>query len=525
MTHNLHNSLINVPERKIIILDTTLRDGDQSPGMAFSAHEKLEIAILLERLGVDIIEAGFPASSRGEYNIVREITSQIKNSIISVMARSIPGDIEKAAGAIKDSVKKHLHLTMATSPIHRKYKLNKSKDEIIKMAADSVKFAKSFADSVEIGAEDSTRTEFNFLCEFCIAVTEAGADVVNISDTVGYSQPDEFFRLIKNLRKHVHAFGSGSAVISVHCHNDLGMATANTLSGILAGASQAETTLLGIGERAGNAAMEEVVTALNIRKNYYSVSTGIRSELFPEAARLISRVNAIRVHPCKPVVGSNVYSHSAGIHQHGMAMNDETYSIIKPAITSTSRFILSRHSGLKGLKEKIKQISGIELNDKDAKVIYSQFKKEADKKKSISSTDILKLLHNKGILKSSIWSIKKIYYFDVKSSEKHEFSVFLELINQDGMEKKANAVGMTKWEAIIKALKLAFHFDIKIIDFSSSLFADESALSERLHIETEFEGNIYADESFGSDSLVLFVESYLNIVNQIIVRYQFTDSV
>jgi 2-isopropylmalate synthase len=516
--------MMNV-KRNITILDTTLRDGDQSPGMAFNMDEKIEIALILEKLGVDIIEAGFPASSKVEFEIVREVASRNNNSVISVMARSIPGDIDKAVEAVKYAVKKQIHLTIPTSPIHRKFKQIKSMDEIIALAVSSIQYAKPFVNTIEIGAEDATRTEVRFLTEFCKAVTEAGANTVNIPDTVGYAQPFEFSKLIKTLIRNVPAFANGTAKISVHCHNDLGMATANTLSGITAGAMQIEATLLGIGERAGNAALEEVVTAIQTRPQYYPVITKINSGLFPEAARIISRANAIRPHPCKPVVGSNVNLHSSGIHQHGMALNNNAYSIINSNnISLTSGFVLSGHSGIKGMTEKIKRIAGIDLPVELAEKLFICFKEEADRKKNISCTDLLLLLYDMGIVKNTIWKLKKIYYFNSKSSDRQEFSVFLELIDQEGNEKWVNESNATKWTAIKKALRSAFHFDIRIIDFSSSFFADDHIISERFRLETEFEGVFYVDESFGSDSLILFVESYLDIINQITARYQFADS-
>ena len=524
MNQDISVSMKNIKPR-LRILDTTLRDGDQSPGMAFSRAEKLEISLLLEKLGVDIIEAGFPASSPGEFAMVKEISSTIRTSAISAMARSTPRDIEKAAEAVKNAVRKHIHLTISTSPIHRKYKLMKSKEEILKMAVESVKHAVSLADSVEIGAEDSTRTEPGFLTEFCAAVTAAGAGTVNISDTVGFIQPAEFSRMIKRLIKEVPAFSNGSATVSIHCHNDLGMATANTLAGIAAGAMQAETTLLGIGERAGNAALEEIITAINVRDRYYPVTTGINPELFPEAARIISRANAIRPHPCKPIVGANIFSHSSGMHQHGMVHNHSTYSIIKPSISfPESRFVLSRHSGIQGIMEKARHLTGIEPDEETLERLFDRFKDLADNKKNVSSTEFLLLLNEIGLIKNTVWRLKKSFYFESKSPDRQEFSIFLELINQEGEEKRINENASGKWIAVKKALDTAFHLDLKIIDFSSSIYSYKNVISERFRIEAEFEGNFYADESFGNDSVILFIECYLNIANQIIAKYQLSGS-
>jgi 2-isopropylmalate synthase len=524
-SHYLSGSIMNTLKRKINILDTTLRDGDHSPGISFGAIDKLEIALILEKLGVDIIEAGSISPSFGELNTVKEIAYQIRKCAISVMVQAIPGDIETAGEVLADAAKRYIHINLPISPTNSEYKLKKTNDKMINMAIESIALAKSLADVVEIGLEDATRTEYKFLAEFCCAITETGAGIVNISDTVGYAQPTEFSKLIKNLLKDVPGFACGTSTISVHCYNDLGLALANTLAGLLAGAGQAECTLLGIGERAGNAPLEELVTAISVREDYYrSIYTGVSPEFFGEAARVVSRATAIGPHPCKPVVGANAFSHGSSIHQHGMAENGETYSFIKSGKSgSPFTFVLSRHSGHRGLKEKIKEIADVEITDDDVSYLFIQFQKIADNKKVVSATDVLLLLHEYGYIKTSVWDIKKIYYFDVQSADKHEFSAFVELVNQNGTEKWINKSGATKWEAIISAMKTAFHFEIKIIDFSTSLYSDGSAWSERFRIEVEFEGNVYTDESYGNDSLILFVESYLNIVNKLIVRFQFAD--
>jgi 2-isopropylmalate synthase len=510
--------------KKIIILDTTLRDGEQCPGMIFSIEEKLALVSCLENLGVDIIEAGFPASSDAQYNDVKTISESVQNAAVSAMARALESDIEIAGRAIKNAKTRYIHITISTSPIHRELKLKKTRKGILKMAADSIYSAKGLADYIEIGAEDATRTEYDFLEEFCMAVTEAGAGVVNISDTVGYSQPVEFSDLICNLYSNVPAFYNGTSRLSIHCHNDLGLATANTLAGLKAGASQAETTLMGIGERAGNAPLEELAMAIKTRTAFYDpLITSIKTELFADTARFISKITGIGFSPVKPITGINAYTHVAGIHQNGMTINSDTYSLIKPEQTGygLTRFVLSRSSGLSGLINKIEDIGYQKISSDEAMKVYARFKKEADTKKVISPSDILMILFENGLIKSKVWRLIKLYYSGVESQIEFGFSIIIELEDQYGTKQWFNKSGYDKWNTVITVMKSFFHYDIKIIEYKFSLAGDEAGQSGRFYFAAEFEGKVYYDESYGKDYLVLFIECYLNVVNQINVRFQF----
>ncbi len=503
----------------IIILDTTLRDGDQSPGFSLGLDEKIIIAGHLERLGVDIIEAGFPASSKGQFTTVQRIAGSLRMSAISAMARARTDDIKKAGEAIAGArVKKYIHTTIATSPIHRKMKLRKSRSEIIDIAVEAVLCASQYADYVEIGAEDATRTEPEFLMEFCEMVTDAGADVVNIADTVGFIQPQEFFMLILKLYNNVKAFKTGKARISVHCHNDLGQATSNTLSGLMAGGLQAEVTLLGIGERGGNTPLEEIAAVLKTRDDYYGkIKTRLNPEFVAETVRDLSIFTGVAINPNKPVTGSNVFTHSSGIHQNGMLASPLTYSVLNPEQYGfqNHRFILSRHSGLSGFNAKINELTGDRISVSDDQDLFNRFKYLADTKNEITTTDVLTFLFDEGIINNSIW------YLDSWKYSKHiNHSLTIEVSSVYNDHKKVRATGATKWSVAESALKSLFRLDINLIYYSFSGSSGKTGSNETFFIAAEYEGMNYADELRGNDSLELFIKSYLNLINQISAKFQ-----
>ena len=506
--------------KKIIILDTTLRDGDQSPGFYLSMEEKIIMAGHLERMGVDIIEAGFPASSHAQYSAVQRVAESLEKSAVSAMARAKTEDIKKAGQAIRNANIRYIHTSIATSPIHRRMKLRKSRSEILKIAVDAVQCAAQYADFVEIGAEDATRTEPEFLSEFCTMVTEAGASVVNIADTVGYIQPDEFFSLISMLSNEVPAFKNGMARISVHCHNDLGLAVANTLYGLSAGAKQAEVTLLGVGERGGNTPVEEVAAALMARGDYYNrFNTSLKMKHFAESVKELSIFTGVSIQPNKPVAGMNAFSHSSGIHQNGMLTSVETYSILKPGDFGFSphRFILSRHSGMSGLNAKILEITGDRIRTTDDADILNDFKTLADTKKGITSSDLLTLLFEEGIISSNIWYLNACMYSKLNDNS---YSVTIEVSSIYGENKKSHFTGDTKMNALINALKSLFRISINIIYYSFSGSGGNSRYSESFFIKAEYEEVYYSEEIHGNDSEELFVKGYLNIINQISAKYQ-----
>src|SRR5512144_583991 len=358
---------------RVVIFDTTLRDGEQSPGASMNLEQKLQVARALRDLGVDVIEAGFAAASPGDLAAIRAVGQQIEGPIVASLSRCNKGDIEASWKALQHAPRRRCHVFLATSPIHRDFKLKLAKDEIIKRAVDGVKMAREKFDDVEFSAEDSARTELEFLTEVVEKAIAAGAGTVNIPDTVGYALPTTYAETIRYLRKHVR--GIDGVVISVHCHNDLGLAVANSLAGVMEGARQVECTINGIGERAGNASLEEIVMAMRTRADVLRVRTGVRTQrLFP-TSRLVSQVTGLHVQRNKAIVGQNAFAHEAGIHQHGMLTHRETYEIMKPEEVGFARssLVLGKHSGRHALKDRLVAL-GYRLDEKQIDKVFAEFK-------------------------------------------------------------------------------------------------------------------------------------------------------
>ncbi|MBN2753942.1 MAG: 2-isopropylmalate synthase [Candidatus Goldbacteria bacterium] len=499
---------------KITILDTTLRDGEQSPGMALALEDKLSIALMLEAAGVDIIEAGFPAASESDFEAVKIIAGAVKNSAVCAFARVLEKDIEKAAGAVKQAVKKHIHLSIATSPIHRQNKLKMSREEVIKKAVDAVLFAKTMCDTVEIGAEDATRTEPEFLCDFFSAVTEAGAVTINIADTAGYALPGTFAGLTAYILKNVPKAASGEAVISVHCHNDLGLALINTLAGISAGAAQAEVTLMGIGERAGNAALEEMAAVLKVRKDVFSgFQTGINNKILIPACEMLSSIEGIVPGITKPLFGRNSFSHSSGMHQDGMLKNKQAYEIINPADFGggETEILLSRHSGRKGVSLIIEELIGILPMQGDMAKVMAAFEAASKREKTVSFTELLYILRDKGLYDGVLYSILKVSV--EKSRKKGRFSARVDLkVNE------ANCHGFigeddNPFKALFMALDSAMPWGIVIKNYSYGMFGSEDKLSASAVIKAKAVGKTVRAESYNCDIYRAIAGAYADIAN------------
>ena len=395
----------------IRIFDTTLRDGEQSPGASMNTAEKLRLATQLEGLGVDTIEAGFPAASDGDFEAVSAIARKIKTAEVAALARTSVGDINRAWEAIQHAAKPKIHTFIATSDIHLEYKLKMSRDEVVQEAVNAVSYAKTLTPEVEFSAEDGSRSDRDFLCRVFEAVIDAGATVVNLPDTVGYAIPDEFAEMVTYVREHTPNIDQ--AILSVHCHNDLGLATANTLAAIDAGARQAEVTINGIGERAGNTSLEEVVMATQTRLNWFTLNTRIKTELIYPISRLVSMITGIIVQPNKAIVGANAFAHEAGIHQDGMLKNPMTYEIMRPESIGLSRnkLVLGKHSGRHALYEHLKEM-GYDLTDTELKKVFTRFKDLADKKKHVMDEDMEALVAEE-ILRTK--EIFKLEYMNVTS--------------------------------------------------------------------------------------------------------------
>ncbi len=372
---------------RLIIFDTTLRDGEQSPGASMNTAEKLRLAKQLERLGVDVMEAGFPAASNGDFEAVKLIAENIKDSQVAGLCRADKTDIDRAWEAVKEAAHPRLHTFIATSDIHMKHKLRLSREQVIEKAVEAVTYAKSLTDNVEFSAEDGSRSDPDFLCQVFGAVIKAGATTVNLPDTVGYALPDEFAQLVTYLREHTP--GIDDVIISTHCHNDLGLATANTLAGIRAGARQAEVTINGIGERAGNTSLEEVVMSLYTRKEFFKLSTRINTKEIHPASRLVSMTTGIVVQPNKAIVGANAFAHEAGIHQDGVLKNRMTYEIMEPETIGldTNRLVLGKHSGRHAFRDKLSRM-GYEIPPEEMDRLFEKFKELADKRKEVVDEDI-----------------------------------------------------------------------------------------------------------------------------------------
>ncbi|MBW2177085.1 MAG: 2-isopropylmalate synthase [Deltaproteobacteria bacterium] len=371
----------------IKIFDTTLRDGEQSPGASMNTAEKLRLATQLESLGVDTLEAGFPAASDGDFEAVSEIAKKLKRTEVAALSRTSVGDIDRAWGAIQHAARPKIHTFIATSDIHLEYKLKMSRDAVVQEAINAVSYAKTLTSEVEFSAEDGSRSDRDFLCKIFEAVIEAGATVVNLPDTVGYAIPTEFSEMVKYIKTHTPNIDR--ATLSVHCHNDLGLATANTLAAIDAGARQAEVTINGIGERAGNTSLEEVVMATHTRPNWFSLDTRIKTEMIYPTSRLVSMITGIIVQPNKAIVGANAFAHEAGIHQDGMLKNPMTYEIMSPETIglSKNKLVLGKHSGRHALHTHLKEM-GYDLSDAELNKVFRQFKDLADKKKHVVDEDL-----------------------------------------------------------------------------------------------------------------------------------------
>jgi 2-isopropylmalate synthase len=378
---------------RVTVFDTTLRDGEQSPGCSMNLQEKLRLAHQLDRLGVDVIEAGFPIASDGDFESVKAIASVVRRPIIAGLARACRPDIERAWEALKDAARPRIHVFLATSDIHLKYKLRITRDQCVEQAQDSIRFAKSLCDDVEFSPEDATRTDPDFLCRVLEAVIEVGATTLNIPDTVGYTVPTEFGELITTIRQRVK--GIENVTISAHCHNDLGMAVANALAAVAAGARQVECTINGIGERAGNASLEEIVMAMRVRPDRYAYETGVIGEQIFAASQMLSEITGVPVQPNKAIIGRNAFAHEAGIHQDGMLKNPLTYEIMTPKSVGVpdSKLVLGKHSGRHALSIRCEQL-GYQFDRRGLDDIYRRFVRLADKIKHVEDHHLLELIRD-----------------------------------------------------------------------------------------------------------------------------------
>ncbi len=376
---------------RLLIFDTTLRDGEQSPGCSMNTAEKLRLAHALEQLGVDILEGGFPIASSGDFDAVKRIADELRRTRVAALARCVRGDIKTAWEAIRGAARPRIHTFLATSDIHLAFKLKISRADALRQAGECVAYARTLCEDIEFSPEDATRSDVDFLCQVLQAVVDAGATTLNIPDTVGYTTPDEFGNLIRTIRQRLK--GAEQVTISAHCHNDLGLAVANSLAAVAAGARQVECTINGIGERAGNAALEEIAMALYVRQDQYPINTGLRHERLYETSQLLSDIVGFPVQPNKAIVGRNAFAHEAGIHQHGVLNNPLCYEIMTPESVGMppARIVLGKHSGRHALQFRFKEL-GYELEGEELNEVYARFTQLADRKKKVYDQDLISLL-------------------------------------------------------------------------------------------------------------------------------------
>lgn len=496
---------------KIIIFDTTLRDGEQSPGASLDINEKVQIAKQLKLLNVDVIEAGFPVSSIGDFEAVNAVAETVKGITIAALARAVERDIEAAAEALKSAEKPRIHIFLATSKIHRKFKLLKVKDEIINMAVNTVRFARKFVDDVEFSPEDASRTEPEFLAEVVEKVIDAGATTVNIPDTVGFALPEQYASIITSLKNNVKNIDQ--AIISIHCHNDLGLAVANSLAAIEAGAKQVECTVNGIGERAGNAALEEVVMALKTKRDYFGVETNIKTDEIIATSRLVSSLTGLRVQKNKAIVGENAFAHQSGVHQDGVIKERTTYEIIDPSeigLTRT-RLVLGKLSGRRAFKEKIKTL-GCELSETELDHAFAQFKILADKKKDIYDEDLEALVQEEKAVIPHIFELESL---SIRCGPNTVPTAGVTLrIGGDKIVNNAT-IGDGPIDALYKTIDLLTGIPAKLIDYNiRAITSGKDAMGE-VSVELNVEGNVIRGRAVSTDIIEGSARAYLNAINKI----------
>ena len=498
------------PDR-VLIFDTTLRDGEQSPGCSMTQPEKLRVARALADLGVDIIEAGFPAASRGDFEAVNAVAREVQGPIICGLARCSREDIETAAKALAPAANRRLHVFLATSAIHREFKLNMAQDEIVRRAIEGVKMARALCDNVEFSPEDASRTELDFLARVVEAAIDAGATTINIPDTVGYTVPDEFGELFRYLRQNVR--GIDRVRLSVHCHDDLGMAVANSLTAVVAGARQIECTINGIGERAGNCSLEEVVMALATRSQFFNLRTNVQTNRLYPTSRLISSITGQPIPRNKAVVGENAFAHESGIHQHGMLQNRMTYEIMRPEDVGLARsnLVLGKHSGRHAFRERVKEL-GFELDELELNRVFEEFKALADRKKELFDGDIEALVLRAEGAAHGPWTLAQL---DVSSQLGAAASATVKLQHADGRVVSGKAAGDGPVDAAYKAIEQASGVSVKVRKFEvHAVTVGEDAQGETV-VYVDFNERSYRGSSLSTNIVEASCKALLEVINRI----------
>jgi len=500
---------------KVFIFDTTMRDGEQSPGASMSLEEKIQIARVFDELGIDIIEAGFPIASPGDFEAVSEVSKILKNSIPAGLSRHSVKDIDRAYEALKHAPRFRIHTFISTSPLHMKHKLNMSPEDVYESIGKHVAYARKFTDDVEWSCEDGTRTDMDYMCKTVELAIKSGATTINIPDTVGYTIPSEFTKIISILKNKVPNIDK--AILSTHCHNDLGLAVANSLAGVQAGARQIECTINGLGERAGNAALEEIVMAIRTRNDLMPYSTGIKTELLSKASKVVSNAT-FPVQFNKAIVGKNAFAHEAGIHQDGMLKNRETYEIMTPESVGVKKtsLVMGKHSGRHAFKEKLNDLGYADVTDDVIQTAFGKFKVLADKKKHVYDDDIMALVDDSLITDNQINAInlKSLKVF-AGTGEPQKAEMTLDVY---GEVKQTSETGDGPVDAIFKCIKILYPHDVKLQLYQVHAVTEGTDAQATVSVRIEEKGKTTVGQAADTDTLVASANAYLSALNKMIIK-------
>jgi len=501
-------------KNRVYIFDTTMRDGEQSPGASMSLEEKIQISRVFDELGVDIIEAGFPIASPGDFEAVTEVSKILKKSIPCGLSRHIKKDIDACNEALKLAERFRIHTFISTSPLHMKHKLNKSPEEVVEAIKEHVTYARKFTDDVEWSCEDGTRTNIDFMCKTVELAIKCGAKTINIPDTVGYSAPSEFKKIIETLINKVPNIDK--AILSTHCHNDLGLAVANSLAGVSAGARQVECTINGIGERAGNAALEEIVMAMKTRNDLMPFKTGINTKLLSKASKVVSNATGFPVQFNKAIVGKNAFAHESGIHQDGMLKNRNTYEIMTPesvGVKQTS-LVMGKHSGRHAFKDKLTDLGYMNITDDIIQTAFGKFKVLADKKKHVYDEDIAALVDDSLIKEDNVIILKSLRVF-AGTGAPQKADMTLEVY---GEIKKATETGDGPVDAIFKCVKKLYPHEVKLQLYQVHAVTEGTDAQATVSVRIEENGKTTVGQAADTDTLVASANAYLNALNKMIIK-------
>ncbi len=514
-----HPSFGKLPDNRVIIFDTTLRDGEQSPGFSMNLQEKLRMAEALAELGVDVIEAGFPIASLGDFESVQSIAETIKGPVICGLARTGQADILRAAEALRPAERKRIHIFLSTSPLHMKYKLRMEPDTVLELAVSSVTLARQYADDVEWSAEDGSRTEPDFLCRCVEAAIKAGATTINIPDTVGYAVPDDMEQIFTMLRERVP--GAEKVILSTHNHNDLGLAVANTMAAVRAGVRQIECTINGIGERAGNAALEETVMAIRTRPDVAPYVNEIKSERILRVSKLLSTITGFDVQPNKAIVGRNAFAHESGIHQDGVLKNAATYEIMTPESVGWTKnsLVMGKHSGRAAFRDKLKALGYGDVGDNQLNDAFRRFKDLADRKKVVYDEDIVALVDDEvGRDHERV----RFVGLDVQCGSRGPQRASLEL-EVDGAMLQAAATGDGPVDATFKAIRAVFPHEARLVLFSVGAVTEGTDAQAKTTVRLEEGGKMVDGQGADTDTIVASARAYVHALNKLLVKRARTE--